>query len=156
MSFSRRSGPYVRPVGNTHYLVGVTSFGPPCGTDPGKVAQIPGNEDGYGWIQSVVCGQWEEESSICPCRSDCDCQMGLQCVCVETDERRLSFLEKEQEYSGSYGKASRQDNRGATSNKVPKGRRRLQESSGKDSKACMSVKCGKSSKSGNAMAVCRG
>ncbi|KAL3935969.1 MAG: hypothetical protein SGARI_002752 [Bacillariaceae sp.] len=118
---------------------------------------IPGNEDGFGWIQSVTCGEFGDSATFCLCESDCECYQGTECVCEEVDlpaERR--FLEAmEDEYKLSLDKSTRDNTVGEEKFNFHQSKsrphRRLSSKSGK---SCKSVKCGKSSKTGE-VGVCR-
>ena len=52
------TGPILLADGNDHSLVGIVSYGPSgCeGANFGVYAQVPGNDEGFGFIQSSVCG----------------------------------------------------------------------------------------------------
>mmetsp|Transcript_376 Transcript_376/g.939 ORF Transcript_376/g.939 Transcript_376/m.939 type:complete len:464 (+) Transcript_376:102-1493(+) len=55
-------GPAVRKSGNTHTLVGVTSWGEGCALPgyPGVYARVPAAID---WIREVVCFDWDQSSA---------------------------------------------------------------------------------------------
>ncbi|KAG7343389.1 peptidase S1 and S6 chymotrypsin/Hap family protein [Nitzschia inconspicua] len=161
-------GPLLRAEGNIHYQVGVVSYGP--GTCDGRnydvYAQIPGNDEGFGFILNTVCDTLGfDDATFCggnDCKSDCDCNLGYECGCLDgssmssdDDERFLSAYEKqlnngktEQEpsYSGEFESipAATRGTRNAAKNKQRRGRKLKSksdsDSSGKGSKGCKSVK----------------
>jgi hypothetical protein len=92
-------GPVVFADGDIHYQIGITSYNIPCATGvPDILARIPENEQGYDFIVSTVCDDWEELASFCggnECSSDCDCSVGFECECDDgstsssSDDRRF-------------------------------------------------------------------
>lgn len=74
--------------GDVHIQVGLTSFGPgSCdGSNINVFAQIPNNDDGFGWIHKTVCSDLGYTDAafcggnICE-NSDCDCNAGYDCQC---------------------------------------------------------------------------
>jgi len=88
-------GPSVRKVGDTHYQVGIVSFGPAdCLDGPSVSARI--DPIGYDWIQTQICEIWEDEAPhLCEdgsCSSDCDCKSGYECLCLARRDRNLDGL----------------------------------------------------------------
>jgi hypothetical protein len=150
--------------GNIHYQVGVVSYGRDCDSGlPSVLAQIPDNEDGFGWIQSITCGEFGDFATFCLCESDCDCYQGTECICEEQevpedlDQRR--FLEvMEGEYKFLLDKTVRDNipDQGERFSFHQSKNRRERRLSSKSSKSCKSVKCNKSSKSSDGeVGVCR-
>ncbi|KAL3924000.1 MAG: hypothetical protein SGILL_001312 [Bacillariaceae sp.] len=160
-------GALVRIVGDVHYQVGVVSYGAAQCDDslPTVYAQIPGNEEGFGWIQGVVCGTWEQDATFCLCESDCDCFQGTECNCEDVSRRFLS--EFQEEYSFLFDQSGNVDEREpdeevfkfatfseAKHSDRPKRRLKSDKSgsskNSKSGKSCKSSKCGKSE-----VGVCR-
>ncbi|KAG7372549.1 peptidase S1 and S6 chymotrypsin/Hap family protein [Nitzschia inconspicua] len=160
-------GPLLLADGNVHYQVGVVSYGPvSCDGESFAVfAQIPGNDEGFGFILNTVCDTLGfDDATFCggnDCESDCDCNLGYECGCLDgssmssNDERFLSAYEKqlnngksEQEpsYSNEFESipAATRGTRNAAKNKQRRGRKLKSksdsDSSGKGGKGCKSVK----------------
>jgi hypothetical protein len=147
--------------------VGVTSFGANnCENNiPSVWAQIPGNDDGFGWIHQTVCADLGFNATFCggnECESDCDCNLGYECGCLDDSSSSSSTSSDGGErFLEAYEKSMHNDNKENepayaqqfTSISKPKpesqnvkrkqGRRRLQSnssSSDKGSKGCKSAK----------------
>jgi Trypsin len=160
-------GPILRAEGNVHYQVGLTSYGNiNCNmVSLVQFAQIPGNDDGFGWIHQTVCADLGFNATFCggnECESDCDCNLGYECGCLDDssssssassdgDERFLEAYEKsmqngnkENEHAYAQEFTSISKPKPESQNvKRKQGRRRLQNkssSSGKGSKGCKSAK----------------
>lgn len=171
-------GPLLRADGNIHYQVGVTSFGANnCQTNsPSVWSQIPGYEDGFGWIHQTVCGDLGLNATFCggnECESDCDCNLGYECGCLDDSssssssssssddgERFLSSYEKHsvvanEDYAKEFESIAKPSRNAGNAKRKQGRRRKLQSSSsGKGSKGCKSVKGCKGGKKGGVDPIC--